>query len=216
MFGNPADIILNWVDEAVFSEIGPEEKARARKSLNIAQNIFAITSVGTCLDKKNHKDILHALRLSHLVEKGCYYIHVGTGPLLLKEQALAKTMGVDNHVMFVGQRPSNKVREVYAACDVVVMPSDYEGLPMVIMEAMKCGRPVIAYDAPGLRDYNHDQKGGMWIAPSTDALVEALQEFAGSPDLLRRKSAEALAIAEKYFSKNESLRALAQLYSSAK
>ena len=212
-FRNPADIILNWVDETVFSEISPEEKARARKSLNLSENSFAIVSVGTCLDKKNHEDILHAIRLSHLVEEDSCYIHVGSGPLLLREQALAKTIGIDEHVMFVGQRPSDEVREIYAASDVVVMPSDYEGLPMVIMEAMKCGRPVIAYDVPGLRDYNHDQKGGMWILPSRDALAEALRNFAGSPDLLQRKSAEAIEIANRFFSKDESLRALAELYS---
>jgi glycosyltransferase involved in cell wall biosynthesis len=196
----------------VFSEISPDERAHARKSLQLSQESFAITSVGTCLDKKNHEDILHAIRLSHLVEHDFCYIHVGTGPLLFSEQELAKRIGIDKHVLFVGQRPSDQVREIYAACDVVVMPSDYEGLPMVIMEAMKCGRPVIAYDVPGLRDFNHKQKGGMWISPSADALAAALRNFAESPDLLRRKSAEAVQLANRSFSKDRSLQALAQLY----
>ena len=133
--------------------------------------------------------------------------------MLVWEQEVAKRFGIENHVLFVGQLPSDGVREIYAACDVVVMPSDYEGLGMVIVEAMRCGRPVIAYDVPGLRDYNHEQKGGMWIPPSAAALAEALRNFAESPDLLERKSAEAVEIANRLFSKNESLQALARLYS---
>lgn len=212
-FRNQANIILNWVDETVFSEISPDEKARARNSLQISQKSFVITSVGTCDKGKNHEDILHAIRLSHVLQHNVCYIHVGSGPTLLREQELAKRLGIDKHVLFVGQRPSDEVREMFAACDVVVMPSDYEGLGMVVVEAMKCGRPVIAYDVPGLRDFNHEQNGGMWIPPSTDALAEALRDFAESPDLVQRKSAEALEIANRFFSKDESLRALARLYS---
>lgn len=211
-FRNPADVILNWVDETLFTEIDPDERARARRSLAISEKSFTVTSVGACLDIKNHEDILRALQLSRLTERDSCYIHVGTGPLLSREQELAKSMGLDGCVRFAGQCPSDKVREIYAASDVVVMPSDYEGLGIVVLEAIKCGRPVIAYDVPGLRDYNCNQKGGMWIPPSAEALAEALQAFAESPDLLRRKSAEAADIANRLFSKGASLRALARLY----
>ena len=211
-FRNSADIILNWADESVFSEISSDERTHARKSLQISQESFVITSVGMCREAKNHEHILYAMQNICLAKNDFYYLHVGAGSTLSREQDLAKKIGVDERVLFVGQCPSNKVREIYAACDVVVMPSDYEGLPMVIMEAMKCGRPVIAYDAPGLRDFNHEQQGGIWIPPSKDALAEALRTFLDSPELLRRKSAEAVELANRTFSKDKSLQALTQLY----
>ena len=212
-FRNPASVILNWVDEGVFSEITPDEKAQARKSLAVSQDSFVIASVGMCREEKNHEHILYAIRDSCLTEKDLFYVHVGTGATLWREQEVARKIGIDERVLFVGQCPSKEVRKMYAACDVVVMPSAYEGLTMVIVEAMKCGRPVIAYDVPGLCDFNHDQQGGLWIPPSKVALAEALRSFANSPNLVRRKSAEAVELANRSFCKQRSLQALARLYS---
>jgi glycosyltransferase involved in cell wall biosynthesis len=212
-YKNPTNLILNWVDETCFSDISPDEKASARKSLQISQNPFVIASIGMCRKEKNHENILHAIRLSRLAEGDLFYIHVGIGPLLLQEQEVAERIGVEDQVWFAGQRPSDDMRVIYAACDVVVMPSDYEGLTMVIVEAMRCGRPIIAYDVPGLRDFNYEQMGGLWISPSVEALAEALRSFAKSPDLVSRKSAEAIEVANRFFSRDISLQALAQLYS---
>lgn len=86
---------------------------------------------------------------------------------LRDDEALQRSfdqMGLSRAVISEGPLPSSEIVRFYRAADVLVLPSAYEGLPMVILEAYQCGLPCVATDAGGVREIIEDGYNGM-IAP---------------------------------------------------
>ena len=75
---------------------------------------------------------------------------VGEGPLKEKNQNLAKEIGVEDRVHFLGFR--NDVPRILRTVDIVVLSSHWEGFGLAAVEGMAAGKPVVASDVPGLRD----------------------------------------------------------------
>ena len=64
-------------------------------------------------------------------------------------EGLSNELGIDNKVLFTGPVSNERLLEAYSACDVFVLPSEREGLPTVILEAMASGKPVVATNVGG-------------------------------------------------------------------
>jgi glycosyltransferase involved in cell wall biosynthesis len=75
---------------------------------------------------------------------------VGEGPLRRKLEQLARQSGASNRIHFAGWRPD--VPEILAAADLLVLPSTWEGMPNVVLEAMASRLPVVAADVAGVRE----------------------------------------------------------------
>lgn len=98
---------------------------------------------------------------------------VGEGPDLGRLRALADELGVLDKVVFAGWK--SNVLPFYQACDCLLLPSRYEGVPLVMLEAMYLNRHVIASDIDGMADMLPAQ----WLFPSGDAaaLARKMHEF---------------------------------------
>ena len=104
----------------------------------------------------------------------CLY---GEGPMRQGLVRLAKHLGISDRVMFEGYRP---VEQIWASNHVLVMPSRYEGLPLAIVEAMLCGRPVVATDVAGNAEVVEDGLTGFLAdAPTVGSVARALERFWG-------------------------------------
>ncbi|MBS3082517.1 glycosyltransferase, partial [Candidatus Pacearchaeota archaeon] len=79
-------------------------------------------------------------------------------------------------VIFTGQKPYSEIQDYYAAADMIVTASQSETQCLAIWEAHAAGKPVIALDAPGIRDYVQDRANGR--------LVEYKEELAGVIEIL--------------------------------
>lgn len=89
------------------------------------------------------------------------------------------------------------IREVWARAHIAVLPSRREGLPMALMEAAACGRPLVATDAPGCRDVAIPGETGLLVpVDDAEALAEALATLAGDAGLRRRLGAGARRLVE--------------------
>jgi glycosyltransferase involved in cell wall biosynthesis len=104
----------------------------------------------------------------------------GKGDVREGTEWLARKYGLADHVVFPGFRP---VEEIWAAHHVLVMPSRFEGLPLAIVEAMLCARPVIATDVGGHAEVLEDGVTGFLAdAPTVASVARALERFWESRD----------------------------------
>jgi len=102
---------------------------------------------------------------------------IGVGPELARLRYQARTAGLDSMVEFCGHQQD--VVAHYAWSEVVVLPSRFEGMPNVVLEAMACARPVLGTRVDGTTDLIADAAGG-WLVPSDDplALAQRLEQVA--------------------------------------
>jgi len=211
-FQNPTIILRNWVDELCFYPPTETEKATARKQFGFSENEIVVISVGTCNDKKNHRDIFDAIAsLTKTGNRVLKYLHRGTGQLQKNEIEYAEKIGIAHATKFVGYLID--VRSAYWAADIFVMSSKYEGLGNVILEAMNCGLPVILYDVLGMRDTIRDREGGFLVKPNTQELEEAIQKLSVDVVLRKKMAKEAYHNVRKNFSMEKSINELMGIYS---
>lgn len=177
-------VIPNGVDMARFR--GSERRLHARPRL-----LF----VGRLARQKNLALLLEALVG---VSERFDTLLVGDGPLENELKGAVAKMGLMN-VRFWGRADGQEVVETYRDADVLVLPSEREGMPLVLLEALAMGLPIVATDVPGSRDVVVHGENGLLVPPGDpDALREALLTVTGDPDLYRRMSASSLRLAEKY------------------
>lgn len=114
--------------------------------------------------KSSEKVVLFVHRLSR--RKGAHYLPtilaglpqdavmviVGDGPERGSVQSQIRDLRLEDRVRFVGWKPQSEVADYFAAADVFIMPSEEEGFPHVILEAMAVGVPFVAFDVGGVRE----------------------------------------------------------------
>ncbi|MFQ5458498.1 MAG: glycosyltransferase [Myxococcota bacterium] len=119
----------------------------------------------------------------------------GPGPDLPALQARAASLGIAGSVDFRGFR--GDAGPHYAAADLFVLPSRYEGFPNVMLEAMAAGLPIVAARVSGTEDAIESGRNGLLVPPGDPAaLCEALLTLATNPDMARALGREARKTAE--------------------
>jgi D-inositol-3-phosphate glycosyltransferase len=114
-------------------------------------------------------------------------------------QALARSLGLDDIVVFLGKRGQQTLPYYYSAAEVVVMPSHYESFGMVALEAMACGTPVIASQVGGLAYLVQESETGFFVpAQDPEALAEKLRLMFVNHDLRAEMGRQAVTYAQKY------------------
>ena len=160
----------------------PMDKGAARAKLGLAAQDWVVALIGRVQFWQKRQDLaIKALALVRLQIPSLKLLIVGDGPDLaaLKEQA--RDEGVYGQVVFAGW--ADGLSPIYSAIDALVIPSNYEGVPLVMLEALYFRRPVIASAVDGMADILPPH----WLFPSGDAtalaarLVEAAHR---SEDLL--------------------------------
>jgi len=151
-----------------------------------------------------------AVRATH---PGALLVIAGDGPERSRLTQLAAEIGVSDGVEFLGEIDRGGVARVLSDSTVVVIPSHYEGLPLVALEAAFAGRPVIATDAPGLSEAVVRGKTALVVPPDDpDALAAAMAELVGDPRRVRTMGRQAREIAEARYSLNRCVDAYERLY----
>lgn len=116
-----------------------DEKVRKekRKELDISDDTLVIGHVGRFVEQKNHRFLIDIFNEVHKEEKNSILLLAGQGPLMDEIKEKVKKLGLEDNVRFLGQR--NDINELYQAFDVFLLPSLYEGLPVVGIEAQATG-----------------------------------------------------------------------------
>ena len=167
---------------------------------------FTITAIGTLHEVKGQSVLLEACRL--LKEQGrdirCRLIGAGPDEATLREQAA--TAGITDNVLFDGQRTRAEVIATLREVDLLAAPSVHasdgkrEGIPVVLMEAMSCGLPVVASRLSGIPELVQDEVEGLLVPPGdAHALAAAIARVMDDPELRQRLGAAARAKVQRDF-----------------
>ena len=108
-----------------------------RKELNINDDTLVIGHVGRFVEQKNHRFLIDIFNEVYKQNEKSILLLVGQGPLMEEMKRKIEELGLEDSVKFLGQR--NDIDELYQAFDVFCLPSLYEGLPVVGVEAQATG-----------------------------------------------------------------------------
>jgi glycosyltransferase involved in cell wall biosynthesis len=141
---------------------------------------------------------------------------IGDGPDRAALERAARRLNLEECVEFTGSLGQPEVAERFQSADVFCLPSFAEGLPVVLMEAMSHGLPVIATRIAGVAELVEDGVSGALVsAARIDQLVAALGRLADEPELRRRWGDAGRARVLRDYDVNQSARVLARLFSGA-
>jgi len=159
-----------------------------------------LLTVGRLVQKKGHRYAIEAVASLAVGGRDIEYTIAGDGPLRGDLEQLVETHSLRDRVRFLGAVDQEQVRRLYQESDVFVLPSvraddgDMEGVPVVLMEAMASGVPVVSTRHTGIEELVTDGVSGL-LSPEKDvaALAEKLRYLLDHPH-----AAEALARAARH------------------
>ena len=138
---------------------------------------------------------------------------LGDGPDRARVEAEISARALADRVTLTGALRQQQVREQLDTPDTLVLPSLAEGIPVVWMEAMSCGVPVIASDIPGNRDLVlPDQTGYLYALGDSERLVKTTNHLLRDPERMSRLGCNARQRVEQAFSLEQMLAGYEGLY----
>ncbi|MFI7617457.1 glycosyltransferase [Nonomuraea terrae] len=184
-------VVRNGVDLRRFRPAGERERAAARARHGIAGETPLAVCVGRVTRQKGQDLLLSAWERVAARNGLARLAVVGDGPLLgaLRSRAVPR-------VHFAG--PSSDVASWYAAADVVVLPSRWEGLPLTALEALASGRSLVASAVPGLAELVTSGVGAAVSPGDGAALAEALLLRLEQPALAAAEGVAAASLASGF------------------
>ena len=195
--------------------LSPDDRRAARAELGLAEHDVAIGIASRLIEGKGHDLLIEAVALARKDEPSFVLVIAGDGDCRPQVEALA-VRRLAGAVKFVGYLPD--VARFLHAADVVAVPTQPalgEGFGLVALEAMACGRPVVATDTSSLPEVVAHRESGL-VVPAGDAyaLAGALLEL-GDAGLRRQMGEAGRARAATRFSLDAMVRSTAEVYEEA-
>ncbi len=166
-------------------------RQRVRAELGASDDTVLIVNVGRFSPEKGQRTIIeaNAMLLKRTMPVPFLWALCGDGPTLEPLQQLAQSTGAEN-IRFLGR--TTGVKDVLLAADIFVMPSDFEGMPNAMMEAMTAGLPCISTNRSGAMDVARDGSEALYYEPR-DALglAQHLRALLEHPEERQRLGAAA-------------------------
>jgi glycosyltransferase involved in cell wall biosynthesis len=172
---------------------------------------FVVGTIGRMHVQKGHRYLLDAAVLVRRDAPEVVFSIVGEGELRVELEKIIRDLELQSVVVLHGARTDTS--EVLASFDCFVLPSLWEGLPIVMLEAMASGVPVVATDVDGVREAVENGKEALLVPPGDpEALARAIREVRDSPEWADRLARQARNKVESAFDLGRMLREIEQLY----
>jgi glycosyltransferase involved in cell wall biosynthesis len=151
------------------------------------QSATHVLCVGRLISLKGHAVLIEAIARLRAEGVDVTATLVGDGPDRESLKRLARERAVDDQIEFSGSVGQDRIREHFCEADIFCLPSFAEGVPVVLMEAMAMGLPVISSQIMGIPELIEHQRCGLLTAPGrVDELADALRRLIGSRELRER------------------------------
>lgn len=166
-----------------------EERRRARERWGIAESTRLLGSVGVFLPDKGHEWLIRALAVVRGQFPDCRLLLAGAGPLRPQLETTARELGVGDAVLFPGF--VTDVESVYAALDIFLFPSFFEGLGTSLLSAMAREIPPVAFAKGGLPEIVEHGRSGLLIpcpkgGPDVREIAAAVARILGDAEFAKR------------------------------
>jgi glycosyltransferase involved in cell wall biosynthesis len=161
--------VYNGIDAKEFNDrVVTADGSGLRADLGVDEETVVL-SVGHCIEEKRQIDLVRAV--GHLsrgeTDPGVHLVVVGDGPVREELRQTVQERGIEAHVSIVGRIPRSEIYRYYACADVYAQVSEYEGMPMTVLEAMASEVPVIGSASPGIEEFVEDGQTGRLVSPKS-------------------------------------------------
>jgi len=187
-------LLGNGVDEQTFV---PLENTRRKKG-------DYVLYVGRIDYRKGLFDLIRCAKYVCEEKPNISFVLVGNGPLIGLILRKASRMGIGRNIVFAGYVNRDLLVRLYQNASVSVLPSHYEGLPTVMLEAMSCGIPVVATRIGGHVDAISDGSNGFLVrAESPEEMAKYILRLLDDKNLRERMGRAARETIEKTYTWNK-------------
>ncbi len=202
------------VPNGVSCEVSPSAAAAARAELGVGPDTPLVVHVGNIRPHKGHANLVEAVRILAERLPAVRVVSIGGEKNegdLARIRDLAADAGVSEHLDFLGRRED--ALSFVAAADVFANPSDFEGLPVAVLEAMALERPVVATAVGGVPGIVHDDVTGLLVPPRKPALfAEAVASLITDPAHAASLAAAGRKVVERDYSLEAMVRTIEAMY----
>jgi glycosyltransferase involved in cell wall biosynthesis len=202
------EFVANGIDTAHFF---PKPKSkRLLEECNIDNETFIFGMISSLTEEKNHVFVLNALSA---VQGNFVLLIVGDGPLKQQLRQKVQALGLASKVSFLGKR--RDIEELHSIINVYLLPSKAEGMPISLLEAMSCGKAVIA-SAVGENNHiiNHMENGLLLSPTDFRQLVNYMNMLVHDKSLVERLGYNARTTVENNFSSQGMTKNYCKIYDS--
>lgn len=155
-----------------------------RLQLGLPADASIVGFIGRLWPQKRVQDLIWALDVLRIGGWNTHLLVIGEGPRRDALRRFTHNLELDDRVHFLGHRPD--IDRLMELIDVVAIPSKFEGMPNVALEAMQRGKPVVATRIPGMDEVVVDGETGLLVEPKTPfALAQAIHQLLSDADLRR-------------------------------
>lgn len=201
--------IYSGIDLSLFKGKALPKKWRDDSSL--PSNKFVIGTIGRLAEQKNPLLMVQIAADLRKKEKNVFFVMVGDGPLRGKVEKKIKQLNLVDTFCLPGIQ--DDVPNWIRSFDLFLLPSKWEGLPRVLLQAMAAGKPVVATDTDGILEVIHDRENG-WLVSSKkpQEWVKAILRLKQHPKERQLMAQNAKQLITKKFSDAKMIRDLKQLF----
>jgi glycosyltransferase involved in cell wall biosynthesis len=184
-----AEVLVHGIDIAAIGRLR-SERAAARAELGGGPDTVLVGTVANYHPKKDWPNFLQAARRLADRDPSLRFCAVGQGPLGAEVEAMHAALKLDGIVTLTGYRPD--ATRLMAGCDIFVLASKWEGLPVALMEASALGLAIVATRVGGIPQAFRDGTDALLVDPgSPDSLADAIERLARDRELRRTLGAAA-------------------------
>ncbi len=202
-------VILNGIDVERFSEAQPRD---LRGELALPPDTLLMGFFGRFMTQKGFKYILDMLDQRARLACPVHVVVFGWSGFIREEQAEIKRRGLDSYFSF--KPATNDMPQVLKGCDLVLMPSLWEAMPLLAMEALVAGAPLIATSCIGLKEVCVGTPAIVCAPGDSEALLGAVNQFLRERTTIKAQAEQYRSEAIRRFDRKQTAQALKELYES--
>ncbi len=206
---------LITIHNGIDSEYAVSEKRTSglRKELGIPVDHSVICTIAHMEEHKGIKYLIESASLLLQSRNDVSFLLVGEGALKEELKILCADLKIEKNVIFAGER--SDIPEILSLTDIFVLPSLREGLGLAILEAMACGKPVIATNVGGIPEIVKDGVSGILVSPKDpEVLHSAMNELLGNREKLRKMGYNGKRVCNESFDSKTMIGKIEDLYDS--